>query len=239
MTGLTNLRTVESSSRPVRRSGLRESVYESILEMLVEGQIEQGAPLRVEALAQLLEVSPTPVREALVQLEATGLVKYVANKGYTAAPHLSADEKVAMMDARLVLEVAAVRRAAEGGDPSVPSHLRDVLEGQRAAASLLAESDGEQERDALREFLRLDHSFHDGILHGCGNHFLFRLAATLDAQAQRMRQSFLNGIPDAEDVLAEHSAIAEAIAEGDPEAAERAMRDHLGRVLSLSLTQAD
>jgi DNA-binding GntR family transcriptional regulator len=239
MIDLMNPRSVQSSARPIRRAGLRESVYESILEMLVEGQVEEGAPLRVEALAQLLEVSPTPVREALVQLESTGLVKYVANKGYTAAPHLSADEKVAMMDARLVLEVAAVRRAAELGDPSVPSHLRDVLEGQREAASRLEGTVGEQQKDALREFLKLDHSFHDGILHGCGNHFLFRLAATLDAQAQRMRQSFLNGIPDAEDVLGEHSAIAEAIAAGDPDAAERAMRDHLARVLSLSLTQAD
>jgi DNA-binding FadR family transcriptional regulator len=54
-----------------------------------------------------------------------------------------------------------------------------------------------------------------------------------------MRQSFLNGIPDAEDVLEEHSAIAKAIAEGDPDAAELAMRDHLERVLRLSLTQAD
>lgn len=239
MIDLMNPRTVQSSARPIRRAGLRESVYESILEMLVEGQVGEGAPLRVEALAQLLEVSPTPVREALVQLESTGLVKYVANKGYTATPHLSADEKVAMMDARLVLEVAAVRRAAELGDPSVPSHLRDVLEDQREAASRLGGSGGEQQKDALREFLKLDHSFHDGILHGCGNHFLFRLAATLDAQAQRMRQSFLNGIPDADDVLAEHSAIAEAIATGDPDAAERAMRDHLERVLTLSLTQAD
>ncbi|MCH6470173.1 GntR family transcriptional regulator [Sinomonas terrae] len=234
-----NRRTVQTSSRPIRRSGLRESVYESILEMLVEGEIAEGSPLRVEALAQLLEVSPTPVREALVQLEATGLVTYVANRGYTAAPHLSADEKTAMMDARLVLEVAAVRRAAELGDPSVPSHLRALLAGQREAASRLDGPDGEQQRDALRDYLRIDHSFHDGILHGCGNHFLFRLASTLDAQAQRMRQSFLNGIPDAEDVLAEHSAIADAIASGDPDAAEQAMRDHLSRVLSLSLSQAD
>jgi DNA-binding GntR family transcriptional regulator len=239
MMDLMNPRTVQASSRPVRRAGLREGVYESILEMLVEGEIEEGAPLRVEALAQLLEVSPTPVREALVQLEATGLVTYVANKGYSVAPHLSAAEKVAMMDARLVLEVAAVRRAAELGDPSVPSRLRTLLERQRGAASRIAESEGELRRDALREYLKTDHSFHDGILHGCGNHFLFRLASTLDAQAQRTRQSFLNGIPDADDVLAEHSAIADAIAAGDPDAAEKAMRDHLERVLTLSLTQSD
>lgn len=234
-----SVKTFRSTSRPVRRAGLRESVYESILEMLVEGEIEEDSPLRVEAIAQLLEVSPTPVREALVQLEATGLVRYVANKGYTVAPHLSASEKVAMMDARLVLEVAAVRRAAELGDPSVPRHLRELLEGQREATSRLGGSAGEQQKDALREYLKIDHSFHDGILHGCGNQFLFRLAATLDPQAQRMRQSFVNGIPDAEDVLKEHSAITEAIAKGNPDAAEQAMRHHLERVLRLSLTQAD
>lgn len=239
MMDVMNARSLQGSPRSVRRAGLRESVYESILEMLVEGEIEEGAPLRVEALAQLLEVSPTPIREALVQLESTGLVTYVANKGYNVAPHLSPAEKVAMMDARLVLEVAAVRRAAELADPFVPTHLRALLEDQRDAGSRLGESDGEQQRDALREYLKIDHAFHDGILHGCGNRFIVHLASTLDAQAQRMRQSFLNGIPDAEEVLSEHSAIASAIAAGDPDAAEKAMRDHLDRVLRLSLSQAD
>lgn len=239
MIEIMNARTLPASSRAVRRSGLRESVYGSLLEMLVEGEIAEGAPLRVEALAQLLEVSPTPVREALVQLEATGLVTYVSNRGYNVAPHPSPAEKVALMDARVVLEVAAVRRAAERADPTLPGHLRDLLEGQRTAASRLGESDAEGQKAALRQYLKLDHSFHDGILRGCGNRYLFRLASTLDAQAQRVRQSFLNGIPDAADVLAEHTAIAEAIAQCDPDAAEKAMREHLERVLSLSLSQAD
>ncbi|MFJ4171575.1 GntR family transcriptional regulator [Paenarthrobacter sp. NPDC089714] len=227
-----------ASPRRVQRSGLRESVYESILEMLVENEFAEGAPLRVEALAQLLEVSPTPVREALVQLEATGLVTYVSNKGYSVAPQLSAADMASMMDARLVLEIAAVRRAAELADPALARHLRKLLEGQAKAAARVAELKGERQKSALRDYLKLDHQFHDGIMQGCGNKFLFRMAASLDAQAQRVRQSFLNGIPDAQDVLAEHHAVAEAIAAGDPDAAEKAITRHLHRVLSLSVEQA-
>jgi DNA-binding GntR family transcriptional regulator len=226
-----------ANSRRVQRSGLRESVYESILEMLVENEFREGAPLRVEALAQLLEVSPTPVREALVQLEATGLVNYVSNKGYSVAPQLSAADMASMMDARLVLEVAAVRRAAELGDPALARHLRKLLDGQHKAAARVADSRGEKQKTALRDYLKLDHQFHDGILQGCGNKFLFRMAASLDAQAQRVRQSFLNGIPDAEEVLAEHYAVADAIAAQDADAAENAITQHLHRVLSLSLEQ--
>lgn len=222
----------------VRRAGLREEVYRALLEMLIEDRLEEGSALRVEAVSKLLGVSPTPVREALVQLESTGLVTYIANKGYSVSPRLSPDDIVEFMDARTLLEAAAASRAATAADDEALAALSRLIEEQAFVARSVESSDELERADAVREYLRLDHSFHDTILAASGNKHLRALAQRLDAQSQRARQSFRNGISDADEALAEHTAIAEAIGAHDPVAAEAAMREHLQRVLARSLAEA-
>ncbi len=227
------------AARPIpRRNGLREEVYEAILELIVQDVIGEGSALRVEALAQRLDVSPTPVREALVQLEATGLVDHVANKGFTVARHPDAAELAELMDARAVLEVAAVRRAALAADSELIDQLADLLTLQERAAARLP-SDDNRARRAQSEYLAADHAFHDAIFAGSRNRHLARLAHTLDAQSQRARQSSRRGVRDAAEAIAEHHAILDAIRSGDADAAEEAMTGHLRRVLEHAVTDAD
>lgn len=218
----------------MRKSGLRDEVYHALVELLVENQFPDGSPLRVEALAQMLEVSPTPVREALVQLEATGLVDYVANKGYTVAPLPSAEDMRRIMDARSVLDVGAARRAAERESRDFVVELTALVEAQAEAAERV-EPGHVGSASPLREYLQLDHAFHDAIFRECGNPYLARLAKSMDAQSQRVRQSYLRGVDDAAEVIAEHSAIVHAIEQGDPDAAEAATKSHLARVLAKAL----
>lgn len=225
------------SVRPVRRSGLRDEVYRTLLRMLIEGDIAEREPLRVDALARLLDVSPTPVREALVQLETTGLVEYVANRGYRAADALVAEEMRSIMDARLVLEVAAVRRAAARPDRRFVEAMEACIAGQRAAAERLSPG-GMADRDAVREYLDLDHDFHDALFRESGNPYLARLAQRMDAQSQRARQSFLHGVDDACEAITEHERILDAVRRGDADQAEAAVESHLRRVLDKALTQA-
>ena len=66
----------------VRRQVLRAEVEELILQRLLEARWPPGARLSIDGLARDLEVSPTPVREAMVSLERSGLVEYVALRGF-------------------------------------------------------------------------------------------------------------------------------------------------------------
>lgn len=223
--------------RPVRRSGLRDEVYQTIGEMLIENRLPPGSPLRVEALSEMLDVSPTPVREALVQLETTGLVDYVANRGYSVAPLPSAEDMRLIMDARLVLELAAAERAAEREDRRFAAELGELIDGQRAAGARIVGDGSDADRAAIREYLRLDHAFHDTIFREAGNPYLARLARSMDAQSQRARQSFLHGVDDASDAATEHEQIRKAIVDGDAPAAVSASRAHLERVLAKALSQ--
>ena len=227
------------AAQPIpRRNGLREEVYEAILELLVQNAIGEGSALRVEALAKQLDVSPTPVREALVQLESTGLVDHIANKGFTVAHHPDAAELAELMDARTVLEIAAARRAALVDDRGLTDRLAELLSVQERAAARLP-SDDRRAQPAQREYFAADHAFHDAIFSGSRNRHLARLARSLDAQSQRARQVSRRGVRDADDAIVEHRAVLDAIRSGDADAAEEAMSRHLRRVLERALSDAD
>jgi len=98
-------------------------VAEAIREKILSGEIKAGEPLRQAALAEELNVSRIPVREALLQLEAEGLVNFEAHKGATAT-QLSADQIDEIFDLRALLEAELLRH-------SIPQlTARDLLEAE-------------------------------------------------------------------------------------------------------------
>src|SRR5690625_2725032 len=99
--------------RRLDRKVLRDDVYDELLERLLGGQYPSGTSLSIDGVARELGVSPTPVREALAQLEHTGLVSRAALRGYRVAPPLSERQMAELVEARAVVELAAVERAAE------------------------------------------------------------------------------------------------------------------------------
>src|SRR4051812_5975759 len=70
------------------RSVLADRVYELIKVKLMDNVVEPGARLSIDALSREMDVSATPIREALARLESDGLVVKRAHRGYTAAPRL-------------------------------------------------------------------------------------------------------------------------------------------------------
>lgn len=98
-------------------------VAEAIREKILTGEIKAGEPLRQAALATELNVSRIPVREALLQLEAEGLVNFEAHKGATAT-QLSADQIDEIFDLRALLEAELLRHSIQKLTP------RDLLEAE-------------------------------------------------------------------------------------------------------------
>ncbi len=98
---------------PLRRSTLGDGVYEAVKALVMEHTLAPGDRVNIDALARDLEVSPTPLREALARLESDGLVRKRPLAGYTVTPLLTRQEFTDMFDMRLVLEGSAARWAAE------------------------------------------------------------------------------------------------------------------------------
>lgn len=208
---------------------LSEQVYRAITRLVERGELRQGAPLRIEDLARRLNVSPTPVREGLSRLSATGLVVHEPRRGFRVAPPLTSEQLHKLMDARELLEVGAARLAVDSDDAVFPAALRRASQVQQKAvdAFVAASRSGEPADDVTWAVIDADLAFHRVILAGTHNPFVVLMADALNGQAHRVRQSVEHGVSDSQEALAEHAAIVRAVESGDGEAVETAMRLHL------------
>jgi DNA-binding GntR family transcriptional regulator len=184
--------------------------------------------VRQHVLSRDLEVSQTPIREALVRLESTGLVVRAALKGYRVAPVLSDKELGDLMDARAVLEPTNARLAA--------SHVTDAfLADLVASIEHLAEAPTGPTFPEYRAYWEADERFHDLIARQADNLFLYRAFEALGGQAQRFRLFGGLGVSDADSAIAEHRAVLDALRAADPKASFDAMTHHVTNVKTRAL----
>lgn len=214
----------------VERRALRDGVYDAILEILLENGVAPGESLSIDGLARDLGVSPTPVREALGQLEHTGLVTRAALKGYRAAEPLSQDQMHALLTARAVIEVAATRAAVPAPDPVLAeleaAHDEHEMSVRRVQRMNLTQRD-KLDWSTMRKYYDVDWNFHLVLLRHCGNSYLLDMAEGLAPHLHRLRQSMTYGTTDVELAHDEHEAIVDAVRSGDADQAAAAMESHL------------
>jgi DNA-binding GntR family transcriptional regulator len=197
---------------------LRESVYESVKRLLMDHDLEPGTRISIDGLSRELQVSPTPVREALFRCEAEGLVVRRPNAGYIVAPLLDWQALVDLYDVRLLLEPAAAARAATNASARDLKAMQDAVDGMTPAVA------GDTYA-AYREFASQDANLHGAIAKASGSPLIADLLHRLRAHTHSYRLYFQHGI--AEDTVAEHHAIIAAILGRDGAAAQHAMSAHL------------
>lgn len=219
----------------IKRQVLRDEVEELILNRLMESRWAPGSRLSIDGLARDLEVSPTPVREAMVSLERSGLVEYVALRGYVVAPMLDGEQMGELLDARKTIETAALSRSFAHWD----EFLADLEAAHEAHAGVIARVDAQErvDYDLVREHFQADWGFHQTLFHHAGNRYLTQTVDTLRTHTHRMRQTWEGGpkMFDAHEAHAEHGIILEKVRRQQHDAALRALSDHLNAVLTRSL----
>ncbi|WP_433174737.1 GntR family transcriptional regulator [Actinoallomurus sp. CA-150999] len=203
------------------RQMLADTVYEAIEQRLVNHDLEPGAKLNISTLAQELDVSPTPVREALARLEADGLVVKRPNAGYAAAPLMGSKDFDELFEMRLLLEPAAAGRAAARVGEDDLRALTDTLAEMRKVQG------GAGSRETLRLFVHQDALFHDIIANSGGNTLMADTLRRFRAHTHLYRLYFREGITDA--TCREHERVLDALREADADAAAATMRTHLRR----------
>ncbi|GAB3744590.1 GntR family transcriptional regulator [Microlunatus parietis] len=217
------------------RRALRDQVYDRVLELLLSGEIAAGERLSIDTMARDLSVSPTPVREALVQLERTGLVTREALKGYRVAPPLDPEQLTELFDARIMLEETAARLSTAATDRLLPD-LREAHARHRAASDeVLAAGAEPVPLPVTQRYFDADRAFHDVIFAHSGNRYLVQMYDGLGALTHRMRQAALRGPEDVREAVAEHEAVLKAY-ENDPATASEALRRHVTGVRNRSLS---
>jgi DNA-binding GntR family transcriptional regulator len=221
----------------IHRQALRAEVEEMILQKLLAGHHPPGARLSIDGMARELEVSPTPVREAMVALEKSGLVTYVALKGYVVAPMLSVEQIDELIDAREIVETAAMSRAFDRWED-----LRRELEAAHARhAAVIEKIDATDEVgfDLVNEHFQADWGFHQTVFAWAENSFLERFVDILRSPVHRMRQTWQGSAMrlDADEAYAEHSEILRQVLAHNHDGAVRALTQHLEAVRKRSVDQ--
>lgn len=210
------------SSKPsIRRSkSLYEQVYDALRVAILAGELQAGERLVETQLAEWLQVSRTPLREALRQLQQEGLVTADVNGGLRVTT-LTPTEAIELYDCRLALEGLA---AAGACTQATPEQLRQI-----EAYVLQAEAVGQQGAQSVscQQLLELDYQFHRKIAESSGNRRLVSLLDTLFNAMALLRIQTLKRNPKVLDIQREHRQIYEAILTGNPEVARDAISSHL------------
>lgn len=105
---------------------LAEKAFDTLHAAIITGQLRPGTRLPIEELAEVLEMSPMPIREAVRRLDAAGLVENIPHRG-ARVTELSLPDLAEVIEARLALEVLAIRRAAERFTDEHEAHARECL----------------------------------------------------------------------------------------------------------------
>jgi DNA-binding GntR family transcriptional regulator len=188
-------------------------------EAIVTGRFQPSERLVETELTRVLGVGRSAVRTALARLEHEGLVEHERNRG-ARVRLVGAREAVEILEARAVLEGLAARHAATRATPADIEDLRRILGEMRRrldAGDLLGASD----ENALLHRKLLEISAHATIA---------RLIATLKSQLVRFQYRTIMLPGRSERSFGEHEAIVDAVAVGDADAAQAAMRAHLSHV---------
>lgn len=207
--------------RPPFRS-TREQVYWDLRSAIVAGRLAPGQKLSESEVAGQLGVSRTPAREALASLRDEGLVAIVPQFG-TFVTTISEQSVADAVFARTALECAAVRLIAERAGNSDLGSLYSNLDLQQVA---------EQEGD-IASFDALDEDLHRQLCDLSGHGIAWTLGQRVSGHLGRVRSLGIRDQSLLTKLLAAHHVIVDAVAAGDADGAEAALREHLRRALSI------
>jgi DNA-binding GntR family transcriptional regulator len=206
-------------------SGLLSDRIRNVLtDEIASGALAAGSALEEQQLADRFGASRTPVREALRQLAASGLVDMRARRGVVVA-RMTPDRIMEMFETSAEIEAMCVRLATYRMGPLERGQLIELHEASRATVEA-------NDVDAYDAFNR---EFHACIYRGTHNSFMAEQVSGLRTRLNAFRRTQLRHGERIRRSREEHEAIMQAIAEGDGETAARRMRAHmLNAAVSLS-----
>jgi len=195
---------------------LSQKVYQVIKKEIVYGMLEPGTKLSENKLAQDMQVSRTPIREAIRKLTAQGLIKTSPNKKMTVS-------EFSLIDMKEVLQVRGALEGLAAGATAFKINKEEIND---------LEKNVEKMNQCLRKknlsaYCELDDQFHDIILNVCGNKWIIKMRNNLSNFIYRYRFKSLSVPGRLNQSLEEHQAIMGALKNHNSEEANRLSKLHM------------
>jgi DNA-binding GntR family transcriptional regulator len=201
---------------PLENRTLREQVADHLREEILSSRLAPGEELGEVALARSLGISRGPLREALGQLAAEGLVTIMPRRG-AVVKRLTRQEFIDAYQVREALESLAIRLAVPRLSGADKAELHAMCEQMERAAAV-GDTNG---------FFEINRQFHAALVHASGNSKLAEVHGQLVAQMGRLMKKSVELRGGTAQSAAEHRAILEAVDAGDPVRAARLLEEHI------------
>ncbi len=208
-----------SGASAAARISSSERAYREIKRRILDAEFAPGAAVLEEELAKLLDMSRTPVREAMIQLAKEGMIEIRPRHGMRVLSISAADMKEIYQTLTGLEAVAADIVAGEGLKPSSLETLRGAVKDMDKALAL----------DDLRAWAAADELFHSTLVEATNNRRLIQLVGQLWDQAHRARMLTLHLRPKPTSSNRDHEALVAAIEKRDAESARRIHYEHRAR----------
>jgi DNA-binding GntR family transcriptional regulator len=193
-------------------------VVKRLRNSIVSGDLELGQPLSERQLAELLEVSKTPVREAMAQLRLEGLIRILPQRGAFVFT-LSQQEVVEICELRQALETSALRAAMERNPARFADALSVVVQRMRKART----------KDDVKGYLNEDTRFHECFFDHCGNSLMAQNYALFVGKIAALRTHLAHKPQHTELSFREHEDMLDAVSRGDSVSALSVLDVHIAR----------
>ena len=195
---------------------IRGQIYERIKQEILLGNVSPGSRVLEGRLAKQLNVSRTPVREALHVLEMERFLESFPRVGYRVR-QITWEEAIEINEIRAVLEPLAARKAIESEDQTYLDALQQVLVRSEAVA----------EQDELSSYLQYDTEFDEIIIKASGMKALLDIWATLRHRLRLYRMGAQSSVDTKLRSIKGHKRIFKCLKAKDKEGVKKAIRDHL------------
>jgi DNA-binding GntR family transcriptional regulator len=205
--------------KTIPRSTLRGQLVSKILNAIFSGEVKGGDRLIEEELAMKLGVSRTPIREALGELAAIGVIRLKPNHGAMVRP-FGPEQLIEIYHVRRVLEMEATRLAAEHVDPDALKEIR------KRTTDLLAQQGGENFSEAA---LALDGEFHEFVSRSSGSERLAEEIGKYRNLVISVGNAVGNKLHAHEQNMPEHLKVIDHLLEHRAKEAAEAMGNHIDR----------
>ena len=204
----------------------REYAYEKIKDLIINNEVPAGSFLDEKKLLDLLNISGTPVREAVQKLQTEGFVTHIKGKG-TFVNEIKLEDLIYAFELREVLEPFAIKLS-----------IKSITDNEiKAMQQNINEQISLRKKGYYKKYIEKDMDFHHIYLKSAKNSMLIDFLDVILQKCKRYSLSLFKDITESIDVVAEHESVLEAIKEKNTEKAEKLILEHLKRTREYNINR--